>query len=304
MPTEKPDAPGIAFEKAVASIQQRMDPNSTVLHNVKLVDRLGHRRQFDVVIKGKIGGYEALGVIECKDLNKRVGTPEVDAFVTKARDVGANLTLLASKRGFTGPAIEKAKDYGIGTISLLNDGLKECGFYLGVQWYAERYAWTKLKVILHFSAKKRPIDSFDAESVTYRGMPILFWIRKELVTVRLKEEKLGWHQLELQFDRPRLLSNGEKQFKVKAITFQALRESVKKTKMFRISGDGIYNFSKEQISIPPEGVVEFGTVRTDFSDWADYAGDIPEPSQFLDLRLRVYETNFDPETPVFDVTKL
>lgn len=127
------EKPGIAFEKAVAAIQKMMDPKANVEHNKKLRDRFGHLRQFDVVIKGKIGGHKIIGVIECKNLKRRVGTPDIDAFVTKTRDVNANITLIASKRGFSKQALEKAKDYGIGTISLLPTHQKESGFSVGVQ---------------------------------------------------------------------------------------------------------------------------------------------------------------------------
>ena len=45
---EHDELPGIAFEKAVATIQAQIDPTSTVCHNERLFDRLGHGRQFEV----------------------------------------------------------------------------------------------------------------------------------------------------------------------------------------------------------------------------------------------------------------
>lgn len=56
--------------------------------NQRLVDRHGCRRQCDVIIKGNFAGQQLLGIVECKD--RKLGTPEVDAFVTKARDINAN----------------------------------------------------------------------------------------------------------------------------------------------------------------------------------------------------------------------
>src|SRR5688572_16049589 len=102
-------APGIPFEKAVAAVQAMLDPAAEVTHNTRLRDRLGHWRQFDVVIRVKAAGHEILGVIECKDLQRPIGTPELNAFADKARNVRANLTLLASKRGFTKQALELAR---------------------------------------------------------------------------------------------------------------------------------------------------------------------------------------------------
>ncbi len=52
---------GVSFEKAVARIQQMMDPDSNVTHNEKLTDRARNTRQYDVVIRGRFGGRDVLG---------------------------------------------------------------------------------------------------------------------------------------------------------------------------------------------------------------------------------------------------
>ena len=50
------------FEKAVAAIQAQIDPTSSVSHNERIVDRMGHARQFDIVIKGSFAGQTMLGM--------------------------------------------------------------------------------------------------------------------------------------------------------------------------------------------------------------------------------------------------
>jgi hypothetical protein len=55
-PAARDDAPGVGLEKVVARIQQMMDRNSTVTHNEWLVDRIGLRRQYDVVVRGQFAG--------------------------------------------------------------------------------------------------------------------------------------------------------------------------------------------------------------------------------------------------------
>ncbi len=55
------DLPGIGFEKAVAVIQEQIDPTSSVYHNEKIIDRLGHARQFDIVIRGTFANNCAAG---------------------------------------------------------------------------------------------------------------------------------------------------------------------------------------------------------------------------------------------------
>ena len=59
------------FEEAVANIQSLFTPNAEVKRNARIIDRLGHRREFDVVIEDNWSGQSLLAVIECKDLKKR-----------------------------------------------------------------------------------------------------------------------------------------------------------------------------------------------------------------------------------------
>src|SRR5213592_3911622 len=113
------DVSGVTFEKIVARIQQMMDSNSTVTHNEKLEDRVGNRRQYDVVVRGQFGGRPVLGVIECKDHSRKKGPEAVEAFAKKTENLGANLRLMVSKKGFTEQALKLAKHENIGCLSLL-----------------------------------------------------------------------------------------------------------------------------------------------------------------------------------------
>ena len=73
--TASDTSPGIAFEKIVARIQQMIDPKSVVTRNEGLENRVGNKRQYDVVIHGHFGGPAILGVVECKDHNYPLGFP-------------------------------------------------------------------------------------------------------------------------------------------------------------------------------------------------------------------------------------
>lgn len=140
--------PGISFEKVVEELQGQLDPNSKVTHNEWLIDRLGNRRQFDVVIRGKFAGQDLLGVIECKDLNKKVGTPEIDAFITKANNLNANFKIIVSKRGFTKPGIKEALDFGVQTLSLLKEDYPKFKLAIGNYWFADIYRWNNITTTL------------------------------------------------------------------------------------------------------------------------------------------------------------
>ena len=143
------DPAGRAFEKLTAAIQQKMDPSAKVEHDVVLKDRLGQDRQFDVVVRGNFGGQPMLGVIECKDYGKKVGTPEVDAFVTKAGDLNANFKILVARNGFSAPALKKCAFYGIKALSLIEGDPANKKFFLGSYWDADVTNWDRIDMILH-----------------------------------------------------------------------------------------------------------------------------------------------------------
>ena len=113
------DKSGKSLETAVARIQQLLDPGSVVTHGEWIADRLGTRRQFDVVVRGTAMGRDYLGVIEFKDWRHKVGTPEVEAFAAKAKGVNANIVLMVSYKGFSEPGLTLARFDGVGTLSLL-----------------------------------------------------------------------------------------------------------------------------------------------------------------------------------------
>lgn len=126
---------GTSLEQAVARIQQLMDPGTVVEHNVTLADRLGINSQFDVVIRGSMGGREQIGVIECKDHTVKIGPALVRSFIHKVRDINAGMALMVSKKGFTRQALTIAKHEGVGTLSLLPNDPADAGFSIGVRWY-------------------------------------------------------------------------------------------------------------------------------------------------------------------------
>ncbi len=285
-------------------VQKMMDPKAEVLHNERIRDLHGNLRQFDVVIRAKAAGQDLLGVIECKDLQKKVGTPEVDAFATKARGVNANFTLLASRRGFTKPALKEAKHHGIGTISLLPKDPNDAGFSVGQQCYAQIYTWPQARLIIQIARKKQPEIKFTSDEVTWRKQKVLDWYARELVTTHLLEQKEGLHTHQLDFDKTRHLKIGKKSWPAKGITFQALRVCEQRTKWVQISGDGFYDWNKKQLIVPPNGTIEFGTFQSDFSDWEEYVGEIPAPGGGPDLRIKAFLQHFDPKQEVVDLLEL
>jgi hypothetical protein len=183
--------PGVSLELAVANIQQMMDPNSTVTHNEKLKDRVGNIRQYDVVIRGKFGGRPVLGVIECKDHSRKIGPSAIEAFSKKTENLGANLRLIVSTKGFAKQSLKLAKHENIGCLSLLPDNPEQVGFSIGDMWYGVIRMWSNIRLTVHFESKKSPISTFDGNTVKWQGKPVINWFLKELFTTYSEEEKEG-----------------------------------------------------------------------------------------------------------------
>lgn len=245
------EKPGVDFEKIVTSIQQRFDSNSTVLHNQLLIDRLGHQRQFDVVIKGDYAGQSILGVIECKDLKRKVGTPEIDAFITKSTDVNANFKIFVSRRGFSKTAIEKARYNGIQTLSLLPEDAAATGFKVGTWWFADVYFWEKFSVtLLHNNVADEPL-AFDAEKLKIKGNVLLDWFKNYLLENHKNEMREDWHGVDIMFENKQYISISDAvSVECIAVQFKALRSRQRKEKLVGLSGDAFFDWQNNKIKYP------------------------------------------------------
>ncbi len=163
--TEKP---GLSLELVVTKIQQMMDSGSVVTHNEKLVDRVGNKRQYDVVIRGNFGGRPVLGIIEVKDHSRRKGPSTIESFAKKTENFGANLRLIVSRKGFTKQALNLAKHENIGCLSLLPDNPDQVGFSIGNMMYGLIDQWTNFYLNVRFATSETPpsLPSFDANTTT------------------------------------------------------------------------------------------------------------------------------------------
>ena len=293
---------GISFEKTVAALQTRLSPDSEVQHNAILVDRLGHKRQFDVAIRGTLGGHEVLGVMECKDWSRRVGPQTIEAFITKTQDLNANLALIVSKRGFTTKALEKAKHYGIGTLSLLPDDPEDSGFWVGVRAYGDLYRWTSSRIRLIFASKSPPLVHPPLMGLYWRSHRLLDWILGALADMRFHEEKIGVLTMAVDFEKRLRLHTDERGFFVTALVFQVRRERVRKTRMLSVRGEAFFRWNEGKLTIPPKGTVETEGFRImDLLDWDDYDGEILLLATSLDFHMKVYSTTAPEERWDFTV---
>jgi hypothetical protein len=295
------DNSGKSLEKAVARIQQMLDPNSAVIHNEWITDRLGIRRQFDVVVRGSAMGRDYLGVIECKDWADKVGMPEVEAFVAKARSVNADIVLMVSYKGFSEPGLTLARFEGIGTLSLLPDDPMDAGFSVGFPAYALRFEWGDINVTISGPSGQNVSKPTDIRSLMLEGKRVLDWFMKELVThhsdatqpvcldVRFKQSVTIWSD------------NGTQD--VTRILVIAHRVCKAKRGMVQVTGDALYDWQTEQIKWPIGGMLHAYVTSDMIADWEDYAGDIPSEKEFLGFIFSEFLNQNYSGIEVVDLTK-
>jgi len=288
------DKPGIAFEKVVAGIQARLDPNALVTHNRFLIDRLGQRRQFDVVIEGKFAGQEMLGIFECRDLSRRVGTPEVDAFVTKAQDLNPNFKVLISRSGFARPAISKCIHYGISPFSLIEKDSINSQFRIGHYWYAEILYWSVVTLSL---VEVSPCISsgFKSEEVLLAGKRVIDWFTNYLLEQKPKlETDEDDIEIVARFDTHQMITViGQRDSLCSAIVFRAKRSRDRRQKFVGISGDGFFDWHTKKARFPPGTEIMSDSVSTDFSTWEPRTGDEKQLSAFVEISLIGVRHQFD-----------
>jgi hypothetical protein len=280
------ELPGIGFERAVASLQAALDPSAVVTHNEVIIDRLGQSRQFDVVIRGVFAGQQMLGVIECKDLGQKLGTPAVDAFVTKAQDINANFKILVSRRGFSEPALIKCKHYGLQALSLIPDDPANKAFSIGSYWTGEVTRWSQMRLTLHGptgSQETFKLLQIKADQVTISGNKVLDWYNNYLINIESKNLELGWIAgVTVEFEEPQLVTTGSgEEVSCVAISFEAERVCDQYEYFVGLNGSGFFNWHTNQASLPPGAVLVTDAVPTDFSKWQPKTKRYDEKTEFL-----------------------
>jgi hypothetical protein len=106
------------LEILVQKIQAQLAPDAEVLHDVRLEGKQSKTsRQIDVLVRQKIGQYEMLIVIDCKDHARPVDVTGVEAFHEFLNDVGAHRGALVSPKGFTASAKTRAMGFQIDLYS-------------------------------------------------------------------------------------------------------------------------------------------------------------------------------------------
>jgi len=111
------------FEKLVLKVQKDLAPNATVTRNDYIEGKItGRKRQVDISVKQKIGHYDILIAIDCKDLSRPVNVKSVEAAIGLFQDIVAHKGVVVSASGFTSNALTRGKKAGLSLYRLVDTG--------------------------------------------------------------------------------------------------------------------------------------------------------------------------------------
>ena len=111
------------FENLVARIQKSLvfSPTALVQQDEKVLGKDSKtKRQLDITVRDRVGQFELLCVVECKDYNAPIDVEEVGAFIAKLTDVRAHKGAMVAAKGFTQAAIEIAKSHEVDLMTALD----------------------------------------------------------------------------------------------------------------------------------------------------------------------------------------
>lgn len=112
---------GKIVERIVALMHKYPDTSVKVEQNVRLspiLNKTGSKREIDVLLTRDIAGHSVQMAIECKNEQRPIDTPAIDAFAKKLQRVGVPYGIYVSASGYTKDAIENAAMDGIKTFTL------------------------------------------------------------------------------------------------------------------------------------------------------------------------------------------
>lgn len=300
--------PGVNLEQVVARIQQKIDPASSVTHNEVLLDRIGNSRQCDVVIRGAFAGRPLLGIIECKDHNRRKSPDAIEAFAKKTEHLGANIKIFISKMGFTPAALRLARHEGIACLSAISQDAGIAGINVGKMWYGTIEGWGKMQIQLFFSeVGDHPSEIADMFAIRVDKKPIYHWFAKQLFTKFNDHASAGLFSLDVTFKQPQFIEIERQEILVDRILCVSERVIEHKKRWVSWTGDAYFDWHTNAITIPPNGELISSGVETDLTKWLDCEEPPPEISATdsvhqvsLDFRFRAirgWDKNFDVEVP-------
>jgi len=97
------------YEVYITKHFQKLFPETSIQHNVR---REGHisktKRQIDLLIEGKVAGFDLRVIVDCKYFNKKVDIKHVESFLSFLLDLKASKGVLITNKGYSDAAYNRA----------------------------------------------------------------------------------------------------------------------------------------------------------------------------------------------------
>jgi hypothetical protein len=111
------------FEELVGKVQRDFCDEAKVTLNDKVEGKItGTQRQIDISIRQKVGQFDILIAIDCKDLASPVDVKGVEEVIGLIQDVGAHKGVIVSANGFTSTALIRGEKAGLDLLRLVDCG--------------------------------------------------------------------------------------------------------------------------------------------------------------------------------------
>lgn len=121
------------FEKLVAQIQRELAPNALVTHDDQIKGHDSEElRQIDITVKQKVGQYDILIAIDCKDYQIPVDVKDVEEFIGLIKDIRANKGVMVAANGFSGTAKRVGEKKGLNLYRLVDTDAHDWQTYVSI----------------------------------------------------------------------------------------------------------------------------------------------------------------------------
>lgn len=121
------------FEKLVARVQKELAPTAVVTHDDKIKGYDSDEfRQIDITVKQKVGQYDMLIAIDCKDYSVPVDIKDIEEFISLIRDIRANKGVMVAANGFTDTAKRVGEKAGLDLYRLIDTDSHDWQTYVSI----------------------------------------------------------------------------------------------------------------------------------------------------------------------------
>ncbi len=97
------------YEIYITKHFQKLFPQTSIQHDVRREGLMFKtKRQIDILIEGKVAGFDLSVIVDCKYFNKKVDVKEVESFLSFLQDLKASKGILITNNGYSEAAYNRA----------------------------------------------------------------------------------------------------------------------------------------------------------------------------------------------------